>query len=256
MKKIIFLDIDGTLLNTKKEIPEKARQGVFALQERGYQVAIATGRGPFMFREIREELGIDSYVSFNGQLVVFRDETIYANPFSEQQLEALITASKEKNHPLVFMNDERMMANVRHDTKVKEAIGSLKFPHPEYDPEFYRKAPIYQILLFCEEGEEQYIHEQFPDMQVLRWHPYAVDIIPKESSKAKGIEIALDYFQISIENAYAFGDGINDLEMLKAVGTGVAMGNSHPEVKLVADYTTKHVDEDGLYYAFQQLKLL
>lgn len=256
MKKIVFLDIDGTILNTKKEIPEKTKRGIFTLKEKGYRVAIATGRGPFMFREIREELGIDSFISYNGQIVVAGGKTIHSNPFSETEIKELIAASKEKDHPLVFMSMEKMVANVEYDKRIEEAIGSLKFPHPDYDAEYYRKAPIYQILLFCEEGEERYIHERFKNFQVLRWHRYAVDIIPKESSKAKGIEIALDYFQIPVENAYAFGDGINDLEMLAAVGTSVAMGNGHPETKKVADFITKHVDDDGLYHAFKHLQLL
>lgn len=71
-KKIIFFDIDGTLLDDDKKMPLTAEKAVFALKELGHEVAIATGRAPFMFKDIREQLEIDSYVSFNGQYVVLR----------------------------------------------------------------------------------------------------------------------------------------------------------------------------------------
>lgn len=256
MRKIIFLDIDGTILDTEKNIPEKAKEGIFSLKEKGHEVAIATGRGPFMFREIREELDIHSYVSYNGQIVVVDDELIHQYKFPLETIEKIINISKEHNHPIVYMAKDQMIGNVQYDERVAEAIGSLKMDHPQYDEHFYKKEPISQILLFCEEGEEKLYQERFPMLNFIRWHRYSVDITPKGGSKASGIEKMLQYLNVPKENSYAFGDGLNDLEMLEAVGFSVAMGNGHPKAKKVADYVTKHVDEDGLYYAFKDLKLL
>ncbi len=73
-QKVIFFDIDGTLLNHEKELPASTKESVFKLKEMGHIVAIATGRAPFMFADLRKELGIDTYVSFNGQYVVLNGE--------------------------------------------------------------------------------------------------------------------------------------------------------------------------------------
>ena len=66
-KHIIFFDIDGTLLDEDKIMPNSTKEAIFALKEQGHEVAIATGRAPFMFVDIREELNIDTYISYNGQ---------------------------------------------------------------------------------------------------------------------------------------------------------------------------------------------
>ena len=71
-KKMIMFDIDGTLLDHDKKMPASAKEAVRSLKEAGHEVAIATGRPPYFFKELREELEIDSFVCFNGQYVVIR----------------------------------------------------------------------------------------------------------------------------------------------------------------------------------------
>ena len=90
---------------------------------------------------------------------------------------------------------------------------------------------IYQSLLFCEIDEEKQYFKNYPKFDFIRWHPYSVDILPKGGSKAEGIKKMIDRLGFELKDVYAFGDGLNDLEMLKAVGTGVAMGNGVPEAK-------------------------
>ncbi|HLO11993.1 MAG TPA: HAD-IIB family hydrolase, partial [Pseudoneobacillus sp.] len=89
MKKIVFFDIDGTLLDHEKNLPASTKKALQLLKDNGVFVAIATGRAPFMFTGLREELEIDSFVSFNGQFVVFENEIIYENTLNEKELEKL-----------------------------------------------------------------------------------------------------------------------------------------------------------------------
>src|SRR5690625_7865577 len=88
-EKIVFFDIDGTLVDDDKNIPVSAKQAIDELKRNDVYVAIATGRAPFMFEHIRQELEIESYVSFNGQYVVFEGETIYENPIGQESLKKL-----------------------------------------------------------------------------------------------------------------------------------------------------------------------
>lgn len=256
MKKIVFFDIDGTLLDHDKNLPLSTKRALKELKNNGVFVAIATGRAPFMFESLRSELGIDSFVSFNGQYVVFENQVIYQNPLDTDEIERFLKETRKKDHPLVFMTEKTMKATVEHHSYIEESLGTLKFPHPEPDPHFYENRNIYQSLLFCEEEKEQYYRKEYPSFSFVRWHPYSVDVLPFGGSKAEGIKKMIERLDFELKDVYAFGDGLNDIEMLKAVGTGVAMGNGAPEAKENANLITSDVDNNGIWNGLKELKLI
>ncbi|KPB04252.1 Cof-type HAD-IIB family hydrolase [Bacillus sp. CHD6a] len=255
-KKIVFFDIDGTLLNHQKELPDSTKKAIKELKEQGVYVAIATGRAPFMFEDLRKELDIDTFVSFNGQYVVFEGEVIYKNPLNIEKLHLLRQNSEKVSHPLVYLNHETMKANVENHPFINESMGSLKFIHPEFGPSFLDETEIYQALLFIEDEHQQSYVEDYKDFDFIRWHQYSTDILPKGGSKAIGIQKMLERLPFKKENVYAFGDGLNDVEMIDFVGTGVAMGNAHPELLKVANHVTKDVGEDGILHGLELVGLL
>ncbi|WP_042149429.1 Cof-type HAD-IIB family hydrolase [Paucisalibacillus sp. EB02] len=255
-QSIIFFDIDGTLLDHNKELPSSTIEAIHELKRKGHIVAIATGRGPFMYKEIREKLGIDSYVSYNGQYVVVEGEVVYSNPLSKSSLQKLTKDATRNNNPVVFMDPDVMRANVTEHPHITEGMESLKVGYPTYDPLYYEDNVIYQSLLFCVEEEEKAYMDAFPEFDFVRWHPLSTDVLPKDGSKAKGIEKALEKLQIPAERVYAFGDGLNDVAMLSMVKNSVAMGNGVDEVKACAKYVTKPVDEDGIYHGLKMVGLL
>ncbi len=254
----MFFDIDGTLYDHNKKLPESAKMALDQLKKNGVFVAIATGRAPFMFKNLREELDIDSYVCFNGQYVVFENEVIYKNPLQTKELERLTNLSFDNSHPIVYLNENTMKSTVsdEHPMIAKSLVDSLKFPFPEVDEVFYKGREIYQALLFCEVGEEKEYHKNFPSFHFIRWHDYSTDVIPAGGSKAEGIKIMIERLGFQMKDVYAFGDGLNDIEMLKTVGTGIAMGNAKEEVKKAADVITTSVDEDGIWNGLKKLALI
>jgi Cof subfamily protein (haloacid dehalogenase superfamily) len=255
-EKIVFFDIDGTLLDETKELPESTIHAIQALKETGVYVAIATGRAPFMFADIRERLGIDSYVSFNGQYVVFEGKVIYQNPLNSERLHVLKEHAHQNGHPLVFMDADTMKASMENHPHIHVSMESLKFGHPEVDEHYYNNREVYQALLFCHSEEEHVYIQKYNEFHFVRWHDVSTDILPFGGSKAEGIKRVMEIIGISKENVFAFGDGLNDIEMLKFVGTGVAMGNAKEEVKEAADLVTKHVAEDGILHGLRQLELI
>lgn len=254
--KIVFFDIDGTLLDHEKRIPSSTKEAVRRLQEKGVHVAIATGRAPFMFEDVRKELNIHNFVSFNGQYVVFEDEVIYKNPLPADKLHEFTMFAAKAGYPLVYLNEEEMRASVESHHFVKESLGSLFFDHPSFQPDFYQNRDIYQTLLFCEAGEEQAFLNDYPQFHFIRWHAYSMDIIPNGGSKAKGIERFIERLGFKHNQVYAFGDGLNDMEMIREVGTGIAMGNGHEDLKKAAKYVTKDVAKDGIFHGLEWAGLL
>lgn len=256
-KSIIFFDIDGTLLNEKKELPASTKQAINELKEKGHIVAIATGRAPFMYTELREELAIDTFVSYNGQYVYLNNELIYTNPLNIPSLVKLAETSLSKDHAILFMDEKNMKANVPDHRYIEESIRSLQIEqYPTHDPYYYNGRELYQSILFCAKGEERYYEEQFTDFDFIRWHPLAVDILPKDGSKANGIKKVIEKLGIYEDNIYAFGDGLNDIEMLQLVKNSVAMGNGEDVVKEAAKYVTTSVEDDGIINGLKMVGLL
>ncbi|WP_077623289.1 Cof-type HAD-IIB family hydrolase [Sediminibacillus massiliensis] len=254
---VIFFDIDGTLLDHDKKLPPSTKEAIFTLKEQGHIVAIATGRAPFMFEDLREELDIDTFISYNGQYVVLNGEVLYTNPLNIDSLEKLTAKALLNEHPVVFMDHEDMKANVPEHAYINESIKTLKIGHfPTHDPHYYKGRDLYQSLLFCPEGEEKQYVEEFDDFDFIRWHPVSVDVIPKGGSKANGINKITEKLGFPPERQYAFGDGLNDVEMLSKIENSIAMGNSVEQAKSAAKYVTKSVDEEGIVHGLKMVGLL
>ena len=255
-KQMVFLDLDGTLLNEEKTIPESNKKAVRLLQEKGIHTVIATGRTPEQFAEIREELNIHSYVSINGQYVVFEGEVIYANPIDPNVLHDITNMAKSNGHAVAYCNHEAIKVSEKDHPFIKTSFDELKMAYPSVDREFYKTAEIYQGHLYCDSQDVQLYEERFAEFNFVRWDEYAADILPKGCSKALGIQRLLEEAHVKKENSYAFGDGLNDLEMLTLVGTGIAVGNAVPEAKAVADFVTDSNVNSGILKSLIHLGLI
>ncbi|ARK31825.1 Cof-type HAD-IIB family hydrolase [Halalkalibacter krulwichiae] len=255
-QKIVFFDIDGTLYDEDKKLPSATKQAISQLREKGHYVAIATGRAPFLFADLREELQIDTYVCFNGSYVVVDNKVLSKNVLDQKALEKLTEFSAEKEHPLVYMGTDDMKSNIEEHPHIEESMGTLKCYQPGHDANYHIDRDIIQTLLFCTDKEEKEYVERFPEFDFVRWHTLSVDVLPANGSKAVGVEKVIEHLGFNKEDVYAFGDGLNDIEMLKAVENSVAMGNGHDEVKSAAKHVTKHVSEDGIYHGLKMVGLL
>ena len=256
MKKILFFDVDGTLYNSDKKLPATAKEAIFKARENGHEIAIATGRAPFMIKDILEELEIDTYVTFNGQYVVYQGEVVYTDQIANETLTEILEFGAQRNHPLVFLNEKEMIASESDYESVESSLSTLQYPYPQIDPQYYLHTPVYQTLVFIEEKDQPIYEKQFPQVQFIRWHPFSCDVLPDGGSKANGIRKLLEHINFPVEDVITFGDGLNDIEMLSEFGYSVAMENGHERAKEVASMITGHVDNDGLADAMKKLKLI
>ncbi|TCI73772.1 MULTISPECIES: Cof-type HAD-IIB family hydrolase [unclassified Exiguobacterium] len=255
-KKVVFFDIDGTLLHEGSYIPPSTIAAIQQLRHNGVETFIATGRGPAMLSDIPERLGIDSFVCYNGQIVVHQGEVVYRNTLPTDALRRLTEHAGSNDHTLVYLGQHHGGATKANDHVVEQSLGELDMPIPTYDPNFHIEQAVYQTLLYCTPEEEHHYLDAYGEFDFIRWHPHAMDVINRGASKADGIRHFIETNGYRLENTYAFGDALNDLAMLQYVGTGIAMGNARVEAKEVADFVTKSILEDGIEYGLKSMKLI
>lgn len=256
MHKIVFFDIDGTLLDRENRIPASALDAIERLKQNGVRIALATGRAPFMFRHILQQLGIEDFVSFNGQYVEVGGKVLYKRSIDKERLRAIEQAALKRDHPIVFLDEEKMTVNIEDHAWVKQCMAEIDLDPPPFDPQSHEQRDICQAVLYCAEHEQHEYTEAFPDFDFIRWHRYALDIMPPGGSKAVGVRIVCEHYGISPEHVYAFGDAQNDVEMLREAAVGVAMGGGEPAAFAAADWVTGRPEEDGIYEGLRKLGLI
>lgn len=246
--KIIFFDIDGTLIDIHtKQISENTLGMLHRLRERGILVCLATGRAPAALPKL-EGVVFDAYLTFNGSLCYNATQTIFSNPIPTAQVQKLIANAAALGRPVSIATRQRLAANGSEpDLADYYAIAKLELT---VDPNFAQTSQeeIYQVMLGCRPKDFPAILQDVPDVKIVVSWDRAVDVIPANSGKEAGIRAILRHYGLSVENAMAFGDGNNDIEMLRTVGTGVAMDNASPELKAVADDVCGPVTQDGVYH--------
>lgn len=255
-RKLVFFDIDGTLLDANKELPISTIEAIAQLKENGHEVAIATGRAPFMFKNIRDRLNINNFISFNGQFIVTNNEIFYKNPIPLGELESLEKHAHANNHPLIYMDHEGMRVSHENHPHVIKSMADLKIDPPKFGPDYFKNREIYQALIYCEAENEKQYFTTFNNLHFVRWHKYSTDVLPRGGSKGVGLAKLAEHFGINQENVIAFGDGLNDVEMLEYAGVGVAMGNGHPKALEVANFITNTPEENGIQSALKEFALI
>ena len=272
-RKLIFLDIDGTLTPAGSNIPpESAMTAVKAAQAKGHKVFLCTGRNPAMLAPVLA-LGFDGAVAGAGGYVFTNDEVLFDCPMKPEEFETGMRLLGENG---VFRTIEAKDA-----TWGDEELGDFLAQAGEGNSELvrWRKAlaeqlnirpmseydgsPIYKIVFMCKEAkqlqpardalEKQY---NFVVQDVAAHHCLNGELINRQFDKGKGVRIVAEHYGMDIADTIGFGDSMNDLEMIETVGYSVCMANGSPALQAKSDLVCPAVDEDGLYKAFEQLGLM
>ncbi|WP_270839582.1 HAD family hydrolase [Peptacetobacter hiranonis] len=246
--KIIFFDIDGTLIDmTKKAISDKTVDTLLRLKENGVKICIATGRAPGSVPKF-DGVDFDAFLTFNGSYCFNSSDVILSTPIPKVDVEKMIENATKINRPVSIAGKDRVVANGT-DKDLSDYFGFAKQEVPVSDDfDEVLKGEIYQMMMGGRKDEYDDILKDVENARITAWWDRAVDIIPVNGGKGKGIEAILEYYGIDRSESMAFGDGGNDIEMLQTVGTGVAMGNALDNVKAIADEICGTSAEDGIYH--------
>lgn len=257
-KKLLALDIDGTLTNSKKEITEATLNRLIEIQEMGHIVAIASGRPLPGIRRIAEQLMLDKFggyvLAFNGGRIVNykTGEVVYQANVDNEIARLVYDYSIKMDIGMVTYEGDVVITGTRIDDYMTMEAG-LNFMELRPVDNFreYIDFPLNKCLLTAEDEKaakvEQELIEMFGDkVNIFRSEPFFVEIMPPSVHKATSLEILLKILGMDKSNLIACGDGYNDLTMIQYAGVGVAMANAQQIVKDNADYVTLSNDEDGL----------
>ena len=256
MTKALFFDIDGTLVSFQTHvIPASTIEALTLAHEKGIQIFIATGRPTLIINNLSELQSrglIDGYITMNGGYCYVGNEIIYKSPIPQEDVQTMARISQEKGYACIFVGE--------HDAWVCQPSEELRqiFYHflgvkefPVVNFEEATSHEIYQMTPFFSPEDELVIAPQMPQSEFGRWYHSFVDITAKGNTKQNGIDQFIKHFGFKLEETMAFGDGGNDIGMLRHAGIGIAMGNAKDDVKAAADYVTASVDEDGIYKALK-----
>ena len=256
--KIAFFDVDGTLVDMKKKVITPAMiETLKHLKENGIILCMATGRGPYLVPSF-PGIDFDVFLSYNASYCYTKDEVIFSNPIPKEDVKAIVENASEIHRPVFLAGVEGGGANgCDKDLADYFAIAKSKVNVLDnFDFEKLMDKKVYQMMVGCYKEEYADILRDVDGARITAWWTRAADITPANGNKGVGVRKILDYYHLDKENAIAFGDGTNDIEMLEAVGTGVAMGNATDDVKAVAGAICGHVAADGIYHYCKEQGLI
>ena len=244
-RKYIFFDIDGTLTdaNPGGKILESTHRTLEKLKENGHFVAIATGRAQYMAMDAAKEAHLDCLVTDGGNGITLHGQLKYIKPIDFNQANRVIDQCIEYHLPfaVALENNSKLYTNQK-DSKDQRLPGELIV---DESIDFHQVKEIFKIFISCSEQEEKLL--DLGTLEYMRYFKGQLIIEPAE--KYKGILEMVHLLNGNENDIVVFGDGLNDISMIKKAPIGIAMGNALNQVKEVADFVTKRNDEDGIEYA-------
>lgn len=264
MKKAIFFDIDGTLIdciNGHIDLSHQVKQAIRRLQQEGHYAFIATGRPYAFLSEAILSFGFDGYILTNGAQVMIGNETIYKEALDPTFVKAATVEFEQRQIQYMLQSDRYsyMKDEYKEYYQFFDNIGiSRNYLVSDYQLEDIQTQKI-ELLCPNDEAMEYCLSlvEQNPEYDYVHSISDRIfELYSKKNTKATGILTALKHLGIPVERSYAFGDGKNDIEMLSTVGCGIAMGNASDEVKLYAHQVTDSVLEDGVATGIEKYILI
>jgi Cof subfamily protein (haloacid dehalogenase superfamily) len=263
--KILFIDLDGTVVNSSGEISEPVKQSVSRIQAQGVKVAIATGRPYFAAKNIIRELNISSpSMFFSGALIVnpSSEEIHYREGLSPDQVKKILTVCQKLD--LFCELYARTEYFISHCGKLSDIHLQYLHLEPTVCELGEKTEDILKTVIVIDRTEQQdfeikSLKAELPDLHLAAArgasHPDIefINVTSPSASRQRCFEEFLKVYSVRAEDVMAIGDATADIPFLELAGTGVAMGNAEGAVKQAANYVTRHVDQDGFAYAMDLL---
>jgi len=261
----VFLDIDGTLLNSRHQVMPCTKSHLQYLQGRGVPVVLCSARPPKGVNQVAEQVGLQGMAAaYNGGLIIDHDYTIlrdvgidirlaadFKRFVSERFPDLVVSAylynvwlAEDPQHPLILQESE-----ISGCTPLQGTVEQVEFA----------ASHVHKLLCMGDamriRALEKETAQHFPQLMALRSKSTYLEILPPEATKGSAAKVLLEHYGLSAKQAVAFGDSDVDLDLLQYCGLGVAMGNAPRQVKEAADYVTASNDEEGIYIALNSLRL-
>lgn len=259
---IIFVDIDGTLIDCRRGMPHvslKTLQAVEQLKKQGDLLLIVSGRPKCLLDKDVLSLNPDGFIMSNGSYVEFHNEKIYQEFLNNDNIEKIITFGNRYRCPYYFETDSHVYAPDLNDPvhcgyfADWEIPGALKTYHHQnlrFNMAMIALRNDASLIDKC----ENYFNQDL--IATRQGEIYGYDINVKGTSKGEGIRKFLQYLNIPNVKTYALGDGQNDISMMRAVDNPIGMGNACDILKKEVKYITSDVLDDGFYHALQHYKII
>lgn len=252
MKKMIIVDLDNSLLNSKTECEESSKNYLKKLKDDGHIIVIATGRSLASAIRVTDGANFTNYIITNGGTSIYESENkqaIFDNTLNNDELKKLYLKYKDLFTEFVFCdkNNYYKYHSIKKlsylDIEIKDVLAFLETSKLKHLSLEVKDSKIYKL--------EEKLNKEFSDLKFvvmqdsLATHKW-IDVLCKNVSKYNAISFLSKLINIPNKDIIAFGDGLNDIDMISKCGIGVAMGNALEEVKEKAKYVTLSCDNEGI----------
>lgn len=276
-RKILFIDVDGTLLDYENNLPASADKAIKLARKNGHKVYICTGRSEGEVYDYIWDIGLDGMIGGNGAYVRDGDTIVLDQVIDADTERSVVDWLHEKGLEFYLESNSGLYASENFETRADETVKEYSrrkgkegasdmtvrklFPEMLFGEDLYRddiKKISFVLDSYMDHIESK---KAFPQLKAGTWGGAGEialfgDLGVKDITKAHAINALLEHLNADYEDTLAFGDAKVDIPMFELCGTGVAMGSGGDECKEAADYVTDDVDNDGLYNAFVHLHLI
>lgn len=278
MVKIIFLDVDGTLVDYDNRIPESAVKAIRLARDKGHKVYVCTGRSRAEMQPEIWDIGIDGMIGGNGSYVEDNGEVVMHQLISKEEAKHIVDWLHSRGLEFYLESNNGLFASENFKEAARPVLReySLRKGKTEeevkdqeaedalhgliYGGELYRDDLNKVSFILSDYQDHLDSIEEFPNLEAHTWGGRGEtalfgDLGVKDINKARAIAVLLKHLGAEQKDTIAFGDAKIDIPMLDYCQVGVSMGNGGPEILEMADMVTDDVEEDGLYNAFEELGL-
>ncbi len=260
-KKIVFFDIDGTLLDEETHtVPESCLEAIHQAQQNGHILIVNTGRPISTIENIITDIGFDGYVCGCGTYIKYKEKTILHATLDQIIRQEIIHKVYQCNVQAVLEGEKgaffsKNITNplVKEFKQRYKNAGLLVGEYDSSDIVDFDKMAVWYDEKSDIESFRNYLKQYF---EIIQREDDFIEVVPLGYSKATGIQFICDYLDMDISQCISIGDSTNDLAMLKYTEESVAMGNSNPILFDKVTYITTDVDKNGIYNALKHFQLI